>query len=75
MKKQIIIEKKLKTFLKSNDLLDDFIKNIKYGGRKEFTTINEAFLFSEVEYPKRIKNKERFWRDWSDRFMKVRYNL
>ena len=75
MKNQVIIEKNLKEFLKSNELLEDFIKNIKYGGRKQFSTISEAFLFSEVEYPKRIKNKERFWRDWSDRFLKEKFNL
>ena len=75
MKKLIIIEPRLKEFLKKENLLDDFRKNIKYGGEKPISSINEAFNFGECLYPKRIKNRLRFWTNWDERYRKTIINL
>lgn len=75
MKKLIILEPKLKEFLKNENLYEDFKKNVKFGGNKTITTINEAFNFSECVYPKRIKNRVRFWSNWDERYRKTMFNL
>lgn len=75
MKKIIIVEKKLKKYLKEQGIYYDFLKNIKFGGYKEITRINEAFNFSECVYPKRIKNLKRFWENWDERYTKTIINF
>jgi hypothetical protein len=75
MKKLIVLEPKLKEFLKKENLYEDFKKNVKYGGGKTITTINEAFNFSECVYPKRIKSRLRFWSNWDERYRKTMFNI